>query len=207
VPSNLVEFSRPAPKAGGKPNADAAELYGAFKPLGDGQVLAIQGQAPTTALGEHPSPWPAPGVDMQYWSMCDYLYTSGTPLVANTLADGSTDYGCRYDTQVARNAQGDYTIVVGTEDQRAAIESIPGATFLPLSTADPTTTHILALRNLVPNPNFAAAIQNAPEDASPTSSATAMGAYYPQTAECPLATLTSGGFAACQAASAASAAG
>jgi hypothetical protein len=83
--------------------------------------------------------------------------------------------------------------VVGTEAQRAAIERIPGATFLPFSTAQPTTTSVLLLRDMLVNPGFAEAIQNVPENASAALAAAVMGPYYPRTAICPLTTLTSGG--------------
>jgi hypothetical protein len=92
---------------------------------------------------------------------------------------------------------GYYTFVVGTEAQRAAIAQIPGATFLPFSTAQPTTEHLLLLRNMLVNPGFAEAVQNAPANGNPASAAAAMGPYYPRAAICPMTTLASSGPAAC----------
>jgi hypothetical protein len=196
-------FRRLVPGSGdGEPNADAAYLYAGIEPSGDDDVVVIRGKAPTAARGDHPSPWPAPGIDMQYWSLCDYLSAAPEPLVANQLPDGSIDYGCRYDSQVAHDRQGYYTFVVGTEAQRAAIERIPGVTFLPFSTAQPTALHILELRNMVVNTSFAEAVQDIPQDGTPATAADVMGPYYPEMAACSLATLTSGGVTACQAASA-----
>ena len=33
-------------------------------------VVVVTAKAPTFAPGSHPSPWPAPGEDVRYWSMC-----------------------------------------------------------------------------------------------------------------------------------------
>jgi hypothetical protein len=191
-----VQFARGSSN-GRFPNADTGYLSAVVTPPGDGDVLVIHGKAPTAAQGDHPSPWPAPGIDLQYWSLCNYLVTSEVPLVVNQLPDGSVDYGCRYDSQVALDRQGYYTFVVGTEAQRAAIERIPGATFLPFSTAQPTTTSVLLLRDMLANPDFAEAVQNVPANGSAASAAAVMGAYYPRAAICPLTTLASGGPAAC----------
>jgi hypothetical protein len=115
----------------------------------------------------------------------------------NRLPTGQTDYGCRYDRQARLDRRGYYTFVVGTEGQRAAIERIPGVTFLPLSAADPTGTHQLAFRNTLPGPGFAAAIENVPANESPASAAAVMGPYYPRIAFCSLATLARSGPGAC----------
>jgi hypothetical protein len=136
---------------------------------------------------------------MQYWSLCDYLLTAQLPLVANQLPDGTVDYGCRHDSQVALDRRGYYTFVVGTEAQHAAIDRIPGATFLPFSTAQPTTKHWLLLRNMLVNRSFTEAVQNVPENGNSASAAAVMGPYYPRAGICPLATLASSGPAACPA--------
>jgi hypothetical protein len=193
----VLPFARYTGTGGGYPDADIGYLLGGVVPPGNGDVFVIQGKAPTAAWGEHPSPWPAPGIDMQYWSLCDYLYTPQSPLVANQLPGGTVDYGCRYDSQVRLDWQGDYMFVLGTEAQRAAIERIPGTTFLPFSAADPTTAHILQLRDMVVSTGFAEAVQDVPANGSAAAAAAVMGPYYPRTAICPLATLASDGAAAC----------
>jgi hypothetical protein len=197
--STLVPFARPSAGAGSgiSPNADTGYLAAALVPPGGDNVLVIRGKAPAVPRGDHPAPWPVPGVDMQYWSMCDYVDAPMTPLVVNDLPGGRVDDGCRHDSQTALDRHGYYTYVVGTEAQRGAIERIPGATFLPFSTAQPTTFHILLLRNMVVSPRFAEAIQNAPQDGNPASAAQVMGPYYPAAAVCPLATLAASGPAAC----------
>ena len=192
-----VEFVSPALPGSGFPNADSGYLIAAVAPPGNADVLVIRGKAPTAPRGSHPSPWPAPGIDMQYWSLCNYLATAQLPLVANQLPGGAVDYGCRHDSQATLDRHGYYTFVVGTEAQHAAIDQIPGATFLPFSTAQPTTEHVLLLRNMLVNPSFTEAVQNVPENGNPASAAAVMGPYYPRAAICPLATLASSGPAAC----------
>jgi hypothetical protein len=192
-----VEFASPVLPGTGLPNADSAYLTAVVTPPGNGDVLVIRGKAPTAPSGDQPSPWPAAGIDMQYWSLCDYVVTAQFPLVANQLPDGVIDYGCRHDSQVALGRDGYYTFAVGTEAQRAAIDQIPGVTFLPFSTAQPTAKHVLLLRNMLVNPGFTEAVQDVPGNGNPASAATVMGPYYPRAAICPLATLASSGPAAC----------
>jgi hypothetical protein len=192
-----VAFTRVVASAGGFPNADSGYLLALVSPPGGGDVVVIRGKAPTVSRGSHPSSWPARRVDMRYWSMCDYLDTAVLPLVVNPLPGGGTDYGCRYDAQTALDRHGYYTYVVGTEAQRAAIEAIRGATFVPFSTAQPTTAHLLLLRNMLVSPGFAAAIQNVAPGSGPAAAAAVMGPYYPRAAVCPLATLAARGAAAC----------
>jgi hypothetical protein len=199
TPTGSIEFARPAPNSGSGAgaNADTGYLFAEVTPPADGDVVVIRGKAPTTPKGSHPSPWPASGIDTRYWSMCTNLATPSTPLVINNLPGGQQDYGCRNDTQTALNKQGDYTYIVGTEAQRSAIEKIPGATFLPFSTSQPTAAHILLLRNLLASPSFDQAIQNVPSNGSPAAAARVMGPYYPEAAICPLATVTRLGAAGC----------
>jgi hypothetical protein len=188
------QFAR-LPVTGDSPNADSAYLIAGVRPPANGDVLVIRGKAPTAPRGSHPSLWPAP-FDLRYWSLCNYPVTTGLPLVANSLPGGKTDYGCRYDSQVAADRHGYYTFVVGTEAQRPVIEQIPGATFLPFSVEYPKTPHLLFLRNMVASPGFDQAIQNVPQS-TPASAAAAMGPYYPRTAICALSTLIPSGPSTC----------
>jgi hypothetical protein len=193
----IIPFIRLPSHAAGTPDSDAGYLTAFVSPPHNGDVVVIRAKAPTAPSGSHPSPWPARGTDVQYWSLCNDVYISPVPVVINHLTDGNRDYGCRYDSQVKLDRYGYYTFVVGTEAQRAAIERIPGATFLPFSAAHPADTHALYLRNIVPSPGFAEAIQNVPANESPTSAAAVMGPYYPRAAFCSLATLAHDGPDAC----------
>jgi hypothetical protein len=196
TPAGTVEFAR-RQSSGTFPNANSGYLTAEVTPPGGSDVLVIQGKAPTASRGSHPSPWPDRFADLQYWSLCNYVLSSALPLVANQLPGGQIDYGCRYDSQAAVDHHGYYTFVVGTEAQRPAIERIPGATFLPFSATQPTTPHVLLLRDMLASPGFAEAVQNVPQNDNPASAAAVMGPYYPRAAICPLTTLASGGPSAC----------
>lgn len=194
-------FSRPTGANSVFPNPDSGYLDAVVVPPAAGQVVVISGKAPASPSGNHPSAWPSPREDVRYWSMCNYLALPKEPLVVNKLPGGATDYGCRPDEATRLNAQGYYTYVVGTEAQRAAIEKIPGATFLPFSTADPATPSVLLLRNMLASSGFRQAVQNVPPNANPASARAVMGPYYPREAVCSLSTLQAKGPQACLSAS------
>ena len=87
--------------------------------------------------------------------MCILAGTAKLPTVANKLPGGGTDYGCRADEATRLNAAGDYTYVIGSESQRAAISGVPGVTFLPFATVQPTGLYVLMLRNMLVSVSFA----------------------------------------------------
>jgi hypothetical protein len=196
----IVPFARQPIGAGGTPDDDIAYLSAKVVPPHTDAVIVIRAKAPTTPLGAGPSPWPAPGTDLRYWSLCVDLARFPIPVVANRLPGGTVDYGCRFDHQVALDHDGYYSLVIGTEAQRAAIEWIPGVTFLPLSAVDPTQAYKLNLRYMLASPAFAEAVQDAPADGRSASAAAVMGAYYPRVAFCSLAVLAASGPMACMAA-------
>ena len=82
---------------------------------------------------------------------------------------------CRSDDRVTVGADGRYTIVVSTPDQRPA-DARPecGVTWLPWG---PQTQGLLIYRHMLPDPSFAQAIQNVPE---PGAERDTMGDYYPR---------------------------
>jgi hypothetical protein len=161
-------------------------------------VVVVTAKAPTSAPGSHPSPWPARGEDVRYWSMCVGVGIRDIPVVANPLPRGGADYGCRADVATKLNAAGDYTYVIGSEAQRAAIDRVPGVTFLPFSTAHPTGLYLVALRNTLVSSSFAHSPQAITQASDPAAAAAAMGAYYPRATVCPLATLTAHGPQGCE---------
>ena len=179
-------------------NVDAAYVGAYVVRPAPTDVLVVTAKAPTFPAGSHPSPWPAPVVDMRYWSMCVGVGTSKLPTVVNKLPDGQVDYGCRADQQTKVNAAGDYAYVIGSEAQRAAISRVAGVTFLPFSDSQPTPLYLLWLRNYLVNPGFAHSAQavGKPDDAA--AAAAAMGPYYPRVSTCALATLTTKGLSACE---------
>lgn len=176
------------------PNSDTSYALAYFvHRQSSSDVVVVRAKAPTSAQGDHPSPWPNPDTDMRYWSMCLALGTRTVPVVANTLPSGQTDYGCRADDATARNATGDYTYVIGTETQRPAIDRVPGVTFLPFATDQTTPVYVLLLRDTLVNPAFPHSTTNLTQTGDPTATATAMGEYYPQISVCPLTALTANG--------------
>jgi hypothetical protein len=199
-PPPQLDFFKPAQSTfnnAGLANADTSYVlaYLARPPAPD--VVVITAKAPTFAPGSHPVPWPARGEDVRYWSMCVGVLVHPVPIVANKLAGGGTDYGCRADEATKLSAAGDYTYVIGTESQRAAISRIPGVTFLPFSTTRPAGPYLLALRNVLVSTSFAHSPQNVTQASDPAAAAAGMGPYYPRAALCPLATLTVHGPLAC----------
>jgi len=160
-------------------------------------VVVVTAKAPTFPPGSHPSPWPARGADVRYWSMCIGVGIRHLPIVANKLPGAGTDYGCRADEATRLNAAGDYTYVIGSESQQAAISRVPGVTFLPFSTTHPAGLYVLALRNMLVSASFVQSPRGIAQSDDPAAAAAVMGPYYPRAAVCPLATLTAGGPRAC----------
>jgi len=181
----------------GLANVDTSHIYAYLSRPPAADVVVVTGKAPTFAPGGHPSPWPARGEDVRYWSMCMGVLIRLVPLVANKLPGGGTDYGCRADEATRLNAAGDYTYVIGSESQRAAVSRVPGVTFLPFSAAHPAGPYLLALRYLLVSPSFTHSPEGVTQADDPAAAAAAMGPYYPRAAVCPLATLIAHGPRAC----------
>ena len=181
----------------GLANVDTSHVYAYLVRPPASDVVVVTGKAPTFAPGSHPSPWPAQGEDVRYWSMCMGVLIRLVPLVANRLPGGGTDYGCRADEATRLNAAGEYTYVIGSESQRGAISHVPGVTFLPFSTAYPGGPYLLALRYLLVSPSFTHSPQGVTQAEDPAAAAAVMGPYYPRAAVCPLATLAARGPRGC----------
>ncbi len=179
------------------PNADTQYLLAYLTPPDPGDVVVIRARAPTHASGDHPSPWPSADAEVRYWSMCIGLATGVLPTVMNLAPSGGTDAGCRADDQVTLDASGDYAFVLGTEAQRARIEGIAGTTFLPFAAAQPVTTHLLMLRDMLVSPDFAYSPARVPRGDDPAATEAVMGPYYPQATVCPLSTLAAEGVSGC----------
>jgi hypothetical protein len=194
-----LEFFRPSDALvdSGLPNVDTGYAMAYLLRPSASDVVVVTAKAPVAAPGDHPSPWPAPGEDMRYWSMCVIDASAHLPTVINTLPNGQVDYGCRNDGNTVRDSAGDYTYVVGAESQRAAVESVPGATFLPFATDQTSPLYILLLRNLLTAPQFTESAQSIPEPSDPAAAAAVMGPYYPHAAVCSLTVLTTQGVQAC----------
>jgi len=199
-PPPQLEFYKPAQSTfnnAGLANVDTSYALAYLIRPPSADVVVVTAKAPTFAPGSRPLPWPARGEDVRYWSMCVGVGIRLVPLVANKLPGGGTDYGCRADEATRLNAAGDYTYVIGSESQRAAISRVPGVTFLPFSTTHPAGVYLLALRDVLVSSSFAYSPQGVTQADDPAAAAAVMGPYYPRTAVCPLATLTAHGPQAC----------
>ncbi|MCF2435075.1 hypothetical protein LV779_12580 [Streptomyces thinghirensis] len=139
-PATASEPPRPAfSRLGGSglyPNPDNAYVATGFDAPPPGQVLVVRGKAPRGTTGDRARALARPEDQVRYWSMCNNLWWGPGEVVANPLPDGTVDTGCRTDHDTRLAADGTYTYVVGTEEQRATVESVPGVTFLPLSAGD-----------------------------------------------------------------------
>ena len=179
-------------------NPETAYLLAYTTPPTASQVIVVTGKAPASPAGAHPSIWPSRTEQVRYWSMCVNLGEGTDPAVVNHLPDGKTDLGCRADDATKVNADGTYTYVIGTEAQRATIDRVAGATFLPLSLAQPAAPlYLLAMRYTLANPSFEFAPQNITQTESAPAAARTMGAYYPRAQICSLSALSAGGASAC----------
>jgi len=193
----IIPFAKNPVGEGGTPDNNIAYLSASIVPGRNAGVVVVRAKAPITPSANAPTPWPQRGTGLRYWSLCIDVAQPSIPVVVNRLSNGTVDYGCRHDNQVRIDRKGYYTFVIGTELQRATIERIPGTTFLPFSTTNPTQPYKLNLRNMLPEGHFRQAIQNVPANGRSASAAAAMGPYYPRIAFCPLATLVAGGPSAC----------
>lgn len=172
------------------PNVDNAYVSALVRPAGD-SVVVVRGRAPAAPAGTSPVPWPQEDLQLRYWSLCNNIYRSPWPVVANPLLGGRVEYGCAIDDAVRLDADGAYTFVVGRREQQRAIEAA-GGTYVPWSTTQPRARQVLILRNMLPNSTFGFAVQDVPQDGDPASAATAMGDYYPRAYRCTLDELTAG---------------
>ena len=179
------------------PNPGTAYLLAYTTPPAASQVVVVTGKAPTFSPGAHPSIWPSASDQVRYWSMCVNIGEGTDPVVVNHLPGGRTDLGCRADDATKLSAGGTYTYVIGTEAQRTTIERVAGATFLPLSLAQPAALYLLAMRYILANPTFEPAPQNIVQTLSAPAAAQTMGAYYPHARVCSLSALSVGGPSAC----------
>ena len=179
------------------PNPETAYLIAYMAPPTASEVVVVTGKAPTSPPGAHPSIWPSPKDQVRYWSMCVNIGVGTDPVVVNHLPGGQTDLGCRADDATKLSADGTYTYVMGTEAQRTTVERVAGATFLPLSLAQPAPLYLLAMRYTLSNPTFDSAPQNIAQTGSGAAAAQTMGAYYPHARVCSLSLLAAEGASAC----------
>jgi hypothetical protein len=142
-------------------NMDNAYVYTGIS-RSYGPIVVFHGKAPTFADTWPPAPVMPSGVQLRYWSFCQN----------DPFSQRYVD--CRRDDQVAKDASGNYTIVVSPPDKwpKRAQKKCPGASWIAWG---PQPQGSMILRNMLPDPSFAEAIQKVQRDHE----AAGMGAYYP----------------------------
>jgi hypothetical protein len=139
-------------------NPDNKYVYTYFS-QGFGQVLVFRAKAPTFPATYDGEPVMGTG-QLRYWSFC-------------TNGQMTAYYACRQDDQIPTDASGYYTVVVSTAAARPKNASERcGVAWLP---AGAFPQSILILRNMLPDPSFEQAIQNA----RPGTEEQTLGEYYP----------------------------
>jgi hypothetical protein len=139
-----------------------------------GPLFVLRAKAPAspdTRAGQ----WVGAPQQVRYWSVCEFSTTTG-----QTVA-------CLADHDIALDGDGFFTVVISDPTHRPA--NAPN--WLPVGGVYegwPT------VRQFLPDPTFAEAIQNLPAGADLQN---AMGAYYPIAGYCSRATFEQGGVSAC----------
>lgn len=137
-------------QAGGKggfgSNLDNAYMTAAIS-RGFGRILVVRGKAPTYPDTRAGTPRMRAGPQLRYWSMCQNE-TATQRFIA-----------CRTDDQTGIGADGYFTYVLSTRAERPA-NARPecGVTWIPWG---PSWQGVLIYRHMLPDPDFAQAIQRA----------------------------------------------
>ena len=165
------------------PNSDSGYVAAKFQPA-SGYLTVVRATMPTSAVayGSGPGLWPATasGIDLRYWSFCTYVYAKPFPVV--TLGP---IMGCIADQDMPVATGNVATVVISSLADRPLATRAAGSTvgWLPTSRKAPSTTEVIAVRNMLADTGFAASVMNA-EPSDPASAQAVMGAYYPTIAQC-----------------------
>lgn len=139
-------------------NADNKYVY-TFLSREYGDVAVLHARLPSTPRTRDGEAAMGTG-QLRYWSIC----------TGNRLTQA---YGCLVDEDMPVDANGDFTLVVSPAAARPSNATTAcGVGWLP---DGPDLQGILIMRNMLPDPSFAEAIQNA----TPGTEAQTLGPYYP----------------------------
>jgi hypothetical protein len=204
-------------EAGLLPNPVNGYLQMAFTPR-PGYVVVTHGRAPTSparagrgapgdSIGARPVSWVKPAFQVRYWSISNYLDIQPYPVVevgqgSAALFGGTPDY-------LTTLKHGYYTVVSSLPSDKPTAASLKanGATWIPMSPSRPGTAEFQLLRNVLSQKSrypqgfaFITPPANPSDIIPPATVKRHMGAYYPQTAQCPVRTFETQGWAGCLAA-------
>ena len=148
------------PSGGFYENIDNAYMT-TFDTASFGDIVVFHGKAPTTPHTYSAADTTMGSGQLRYWSICSNMSTTQF-------------LGCVKDDDVPLDASGFYTVVVSTAANRPqAADTSCGIAWLPKG---PLPSAPIILRNMLPDPSFAEAIQRATQG---TEEAT-LGDYYPR---------------------------
>jgi hypothetical protein len=204
-------------EAGLLPNPVNGYLQMAFTPR-PGYVVVTHGRAPASparagrgapgdSIGARPVSWVKPAFQVRYWSISNYLDMQPYPVVevgqgSAALFGGTPDY-------LTTLKHGYYTVVSSLPSDKPTAASLKanGATWIPMSASRPGTAEFQLLRNVLSQKSrypqgfaFITPPANPSDIIPPATVKRHMGAYYPQTAQCPVRTFETQGWAGCLAA-------
>jgi len=205
-------------EAGLFPNPVNGYLEMAFTPK-PGYVVVTHGRAPTSpaqdglgapgnSVGASPVAWLNPAFQVRYWSISNYLDMQPYPLVE--VGQGSAAQVGATADYLATLKGGDYTVVSSLPSAKPSAASLKAhaATWIPMSASHAATPEFQLLRNVLPQQSsypegfaFISPPANPSKIIGPAAVRRQMGAYYPQTAQCTVATFEARGWAGCLAAS------
>ena len=147
-----------------------------------GQIVVVQGKSPTFPDTAHGEPVTS-GRQVRYWSLCTNEYRKPYPVSF-----------CAADQDVKLAADGTYTIVVSTpEDRPANATTADGITWLDWGSTK--VDNLLFMRQMLAAPTFTEAAHNL---APGTLALKVMGPYTPVGTYCASTTFAAGGAAACK---------
>jgi hypothetical protein len=204
-------------EAGLFPNPVNGYLEMTFTPK-PGYVVVTHGRAPTSpagtghggqasATGAHPVSWTKPAFQVRYWSIANYLNMQPYAVVETGQGSGAR-FGGTPDYLTALQ-HGYYTVVSSLPSDKPSAASLTAnaATWIPTSASHPATPEFQLLRNMLPQRSlypegfaFISLPANPSDIIPPATVRQHMGAYYPQTAQCPVRTFERRGWAGCLAA-------
>jgi hypothetical protein len=204
-------------EAGLLPNPVNGYLEMTFTPR-PGYVVVTHGLAPTSpARAGHGAPgdsasarpvsWINPAYQVRYWSIANYLDMQPYPVVE--VGQGSTALVGATPDYLTTLKGGYYTVVSSLPADKPSAASLKarGATWIPMSASHATTPEFQLLRNVLPQQSsypegfaFLSPPANPSKIIGPAAVRRQMGAYYPQTVQCPVAAFEAGGWAGCLAA-------
>jgi hypothetical protein len=152
------------------PNPDNRYL-GAELVWAPGRVAVLRGRAPTFPNTRTGVSITGPG-QLRYWSFGTIEYRQPYPTIGGVA-----------DEAIPLNADGNYTVVISTaEDRPANATAANGVAWVPWG--DPSVPVMVLLRHMLPAPDFAQASRRVPDGATPEETQAIMGSYYPVAAYC-----------------------